>query len=610
MTEYKMSKTTTASTAGEVNTPSEPPKPKSIPLHQLHVRPAPIRTFPLPVFYPNNPVSLVHLVYAWLKHAIFPPPAEPSTVHTGIWDPATRSVHIRDHASMRALWEQGFYGKGSLSRSEPNWLKREQIRRGEVAGNVIEEHTTSRREERRVAKWERARVAQEAIEQTRFEESQSAADVLKALPTGLPGNIPPKIPVKPPVGPMELLALPNSLSDLHDAKGGGLPGIIPRKPAVKPPVGPAELLALPNSTSDLHDAEDGIKPGDLDAQELGPSFSNGTLLPPPAFERPAAEAPGLPNGPDRSESDESHAGHSNGEYVNGHLIGPSESLNGTVSWSDSFPPDLVSKSGPTGNEPLKHRKSVRFSPKVESTTYKVSDPPSPSHSPVVARKGRNGSAHLVNGLAAKSIETPLDIEAAIANKEHLQLSPEEAFFLVFAIGALTVVDPATNCPIPTENLLTLLRAHSHFPPRALASPNLKPHDPFLVHYSVYHHFRSLGWVPRHGIKFGVDWMLYQRGPAFDHAEFGVIVVPSFSDPWWAEHGHRPAQKSWQWFHAVNRVLSHVMKSLVLVYVDVPPPPAFDAAMANSGQDGGLAAALKKYRIREILARRWSSNRNR
>jgi tRNA-splicing endonuclease subunit Sen2 len=46
----------------------------------------------------------------------------------------------------------------------------------------------------------------------------------------------------------------------------------------------------------------------------------------------------------------------------------------------------------------------------------------------------------------------------------------------------------------------------------------RPDNPFLVNYIVYHHYRSLGWVVRGGIKFCVDYMLYKRGPVFSHAE--------------------------------------------------------------------------------------------
>jgi tRNA-splicing endonuclease subunit Sen2 len=58
----------------------------------------------------------------------------------------------------------------------------------------------------------------------------------------------------------------------------------------------------------------------------------------------------------------------------------------------------------------------------------------------------------------------------------------------------------------------------------------------------------------------------------------------------------------------TRVLSHVLKSCVLVYVDIPPPPVFDAAINDP--KGGIAAALGRYRIREVNVRKWSANRNR
>jgi tRNA-splicing endonuclease subunit Sen2 len=213
--------------------------------------------------------------------------------------------------------------------------------------------------------------------------------------------------------------------------------------------------------------------------------------------------------------------------------------------------------------------------------------------------------------ASRDPRAPDKIEN-IVNKEHLQLSAEESFFLVFALGVLSVVDPATNSPLTPQRLLYLFRSYSYFPPRAVgaSSQSLQPDDPFLVHYVVYHHFRSLGWVPRHGIKFGVDWLLYRRGPVFDHAEFGIIVMPSFSHPWWAEHGKLAPQKTWHWLHGINRVMSHVLKSLVLVYVDIPPPPVLDEVMNAADPDTGISEALKKYKIYEVMLRRWSANRNR
>jgi tRNA-splicing endonuclease subunit Sen2 len=92
---------------------------------------------------------------------------------------------------------------------------------------------------------------------------------------------------------------------------------------------------------------------------------------------------------------------------------------------------------------------------------------------------------------------------------------------------------------------------------------------------------------------------------FDHAEFGLIVIPSYSDALWKEAGKQNPQKTWQWLHGTVRVLSHVTKSLVLVYVDVPPPAKFEKALEQ-----GVAEALKLYKVREVMVKRWSSNRNR
>jgi tRNA-splicing endonuclease subunit Sen2 len=212
----------------------------------------------------------------------------------------------------------------------------------------------------------------------------------------------------------------------------------------------------------------------------------------------------------------------------------------------------------------------------------------------------------VASISKITTQATVDGRSHIVNKEHLQLTPEEAFFLAFSLGAISITDPATGKELSTHDLLTTFRQFSHFPRKTeSAELELAPDDDFLVHYAVYHHFRSLGWVPRPGIKFGVDWLLYARGPVFDHAEYGLIVIPSYSDAWWKAHGKQSPSRPWSWLHSLVRVLAHVTKSLVLVYVDVPPPTKFD-----KGMEQGVAEALKLYTIREVMVKRWSSNRNR
>lgn len=66
--------------------------------------------------------------------------------------------------------------------------------------------------------------------------------------------------------------------------------------------------------------------------------------------------------------------------------------------------------------------------------------------------------------------------------------------------------------------------HSHTPTIIPASPSTpsadlcRPDNPFLLSYIAYHHYRSLGWAVKSGIKFCCDWLLYKRGPVFGHAE--------------------------------------------------------------------------------------------
>ena len=200
----------------------------------------------------------------------------------------------------------------------------------------------------------------------------------------------------------------------------------------------------------------------------------------------------------------------------------------------------------------------------------------------------------------------------ILNQEHLQLNPSEAMFLAYGLGALSVLDHQTALPIRTSELFTLFRSHSYFPPQSPSS--LQPDDPFLLSYTTYHHFRSLGWVVRPGTKFAVDWLLYLRGPVFSHAEFAVIVLPAFTDAYWRstpqleETTRKKEGKHWWWLHCVNRVQSHVKKSLVLCYVDVPAPEPSPAVDANGDVD--IGKLLGRYKVREFSLKRWIPNRER
>jgi len=266
--------------------------------------------------------------------------------------------------------------------------------------------------------------------------------------------------------------------------------------------------------------------------------------------------------------------------MNGHLSGTATNRERLV----EVPPENI---GPEWNEASSHVEQMAIKTTANTdTSHKVRKSPS-------------------------RLSPDMKINEPITNQEHLQLTPVEAFFLAYGLGTLNIHDPSTNSLISTVDLLTLFRRTSSFPPIPPSQP-LQPDDPFLLSYVVYHHFRSLGWVVRSGIKFAVDFLLYNRGPVFSHAEFAVLIMPSYGHAWWSsteqrrEEVRQKERKTWWWLHCANRVQSQVRKSLVLVYVEVPP------LMEAEGVEGNvdIGRLLGMYRVSEFALKRWTPNRNR
>jgi len=485
----------TVDTTPTTTTPSTPRPPrKPRPNYNLiHRQPLPLRTSPLPAFLPHHPFSLLRLAYALLSSylALNPPTSHP-TIHHGYYDPSTNSVHITDPDSIRALWEQGFFGKGSLSRSEPEWEKLRLERQAAakaaekggngIRGDTAAEVTRKRREERRRDKLERARVEAEILEMQLRAEGKLGGDGDAAMEKE-----------KNVIGDGEI-EQPNAEIKHNGAQGDS------EKEAEKE----AEALLAGSLTA----VDSGIP---LPQQETHPNTS-------------------------------------------------------TTGADTTLPP-------------------------THATTSR-------SHA---------------------------------QNQEHLQLTPSEAFFLTYALGILKVQPlptPPSNKNTPNISkpeaytapaLLSLFSQHTTFPPLPTSphathnSSNLRK---FLTNYAIYHHYRSLGWVIRSGIKFGVDYLLYYRGPAFSHAEFAVLILPDYSAwseeekrLWLGERGEKEREelekgRDWWWLHAANRVQSQVRKTLLLAYVEVPAP------REQNEQEVDIGRALEGYRVREFVLKRWSPNRDR
>ncbi|KAG2158294.1 uncharacterized protein EDB93DRAFT_657958 [Suillus bovinus] len=192
----------------------------------------------------------------------------------------------------------------------------------------------------------------------------------------------------------------------------------------------------------------------------------------------------------------------------------------------------------------------------------------------------------------------------IQDLEHLQLSLQEAFFLVWALDCLTISNPETNVSFTLAEIWNTFQ-NAHVPsliPQPNAPSRSRFDNPFLVSYVAYHHYRSLGWVVKSGIKFCVDYLLYKRGPVFQHAEFAIVVIPTYEDP--EDQANSPFKLqnaepfTWSWLSTINRVNSQVQKTLVLSYITIPAESRVSPKILSS------PACFAHYSVREVVLRRF------
>ncbi|XP_008059612.1 tRNA-splicing endonuclease subunit Sen2 [Carlito syrichta] len=165
--------------------------------------------------------------------------------------------------------------------------------------------------------------------------------------------------------------------------------------------------------------------------------------------------------------------------------------------------------------------------------------------------------------------------------EYLQLSLEEAFFLVYALGCLSIYYE--------EEALTIVKLWNSF---TVVQPT------FRTTYMAYHYFRSKGWVPKVGLKYGTDLLLYRKGPPFYHASYSVII--ELVDDHFEGSLRRPF--SWKSLAALSRVSVNVSKELMLCYL-IKPSTMTDREMESP-------ECMKKIKVQEVILSRWVSSRER
>nr|XP_028700305.1 tRNA-splicing endonuclease subunit Sen2 isoform X2 [Macaca mulatta]XP_028700306.1 tRNA-splicing endonuclease subunit Sen2 isoform X2 [Macaca mulatta] len=172
-----------------------------------------------------------------------------------------------------------------------------------------------------------------------------------------------------------------------------------------------------------------------------------------------------------------------------------------------------------------------------------------------------------------------EVECAMSERE--DAPNEEAFFLVYALGCLSIYyekEPLT--------IVKLWKAFTGVQPT------------FRTTYMAYHYFRSKGWVPKVGLKYGTDLLLYRKGPPFYHASYSVII--ELVDDHFEGCLRRPF--SWKSLAALSRVSVNVSKELMLCYL-IKPSTMTDKEMESP-------ECMKRIKVQEVILSRWVSSRER
>ncbi|OXG86904.1 tRNA-splicing endonuclease subunit Sen2 [Cryptococcus neoformans var. grubii Br795] len=509
---------------------------------------------PLPILFPSSSSTSSKSILTSFLPSLSSARVEIQHI-TGEYDPTTGSVWITDPKMMDLAFQKGFFGKGSLSRSEPSWRAR---RVGLLKGGdtlAAEQMREKRRLERKQFKIDRAQAMLDAAKK-----AEAIVAAAKSQPE--------------PKTQSQLQPGDNEEDDLEDDDGEG-----------EGNEADVSLVVTPYNEVDLE--------GEAETQSQ------------------------LPVGGDALASQSQIE------------IDP---LNLTP---QTF---LVRPTRPDANRNRGRNAFRRRPPQSQAQVQIQGNTDTAVATPALATASSTEQTTRAPADADVDIEAEEDLfdESLVEEMEHLQLSIEESLFLSLAIGVLRVYDPSTGMYLtPTSNsadagelLKLLLPSPSPSSPLSAqlsASDGkgapLLPDNPALVGYAVYHHFRSLGWVVKDGIKFCVDWLLYRRGPVFSHSAFACVIIPVYTDthdqavsPYGGEDWYEE-RMSWKWMNTVIRVNALVQKNVIAVYITIPPLSSFTSnlKLADGTLDPrkiDLKSLLERYTIREVALTRFGATRRR
>ncbi|TFG17978.1 MAG: tRNA-intron lyase [Promethearchaeota archaeon] len=90
-----------------------------------------------------------------------------------------------------------------------------------------------------------------------------------------------------------------------------------------------------------------------------------------------------------------------------------------------------------------------------------------------------------------------------------ELSLIEAYYLLLK-EKITIEDPEKNQFLTPEEFFERAK---------------QLHHKFEEKFTIYKDLREKGYIPRPGLKFGADFVVYKKGPGLEHSPFIVHVLP-------------------------------------------------------------------------------------
>jgi tRNA-intron lyase len=181
----------------------------------------------------------------------------------------------------------------------------------------------------------------------------------------------------------------------------------------------------------------------------------------------------------------------------------------------------------------------------------------------------------VSRLKAIKREDPYPLE------EYLQLGAEEAFYLAAEVDILTVNSVEAG-PLSKNNLWLHLMQLS---------------KTFCARYAAYSHYRAGNWVPKSGLKFGMDFLLYKESPLCYHSSFAVVVREQQAGA--NEGGAAHCNLTWKEVIGFNRISESVRKDLLLCYVAWP-----------ESSTRIEPSCIMEAKITDTIIKRWVPEKNR